>query len=669
MRISVENELLGRALGGLAPFLLREGPRLPHPLRGRSWDRMEALGETFFDVSLRPRLRPEGVERVRRALDSGHSVVLESRALDHVVRPLARHLGVDRFVARRLEYRDGLATGRILPEAMPQTVTRAPRPYAVLEDERRGPSTERLSVRKALAGRNILLVGGSGFIGKVWLASLLRDLPELGRITLLLRPKDSATAEARLTTLLDECPLFDPFMDGSGAGARESLGIRVDAVPGDVSRPGLGLDPDVARRLARETDVVVSCAGLTEFNPDLRDAMAVNVEGMIQLLDFVRSCDNAALLHVSTCYVAGAREGRVAESLDPFETPNGTNLNPEAERDALKRMTDDLAEVASRDGKRRPIRRASIERGLARARELGWPNIYTFTKGLGEALIATHGAGLPVCVVRPSIVESSVEFPWSGWNEGINTSAPLSYLLGTPFRQLPVNERKALDVIPVDAVCRGMTLVAAALADRVHPEVVQLATSGTNPLNLRRAVELTALAHRKHYRQIPHFKSRLLERLEAIPVSRERYQRLSVPVQIKAVRAINRVAAVMSGGKRPLARAERALRRTQDLIDLYEPFLLDNEPVFEAREVELLSAALPDDERATFGWEVRGLDWYDYWVNVHIPALRRWSYPLIEGRRPAVDPRPLGPSRPAAPTRRDARPATAHKSESEWPRS
>jgi hypothetical protein len=91
--------------------------------------------------------------------------------------------------------------------------------------------------------------------------------------------------------------------------------------------------------------------------------------------------------------------------------------------------------------------------------------------------------------------------------------------------------------------------------------------------------------------------------------------------------------------------------------------------VFEAREVELLSAALPDDERATFGWEVRGLDWYDYWVNVHIPALRRWSYPLIEGRRPAVDPRPLGPSRPAAPTRRDARPATAHKSESEWPRS
>ena len=669
VRISVENDLLGRALGGLAPFLLREGPRLPRPLRGRSWDRMEALGETFFDVSLRPRLRPEGVERVRRALDDGKQVVLESRALDHVVRPLARHLGVERFVARRLEYRDGLATGRILPEAQPQSVHPSPRDYAVLANAGSGAARDRLSVRHALRGRNVLLVGGSGFIGKVWLASLLRELPEIGRVTMLLRQKEEESAGARLARLLEECPVFDVLGDASGQDGRPAAMDRVDAVSGDVTRPGLGLSEADASRLAAETDLVVSCAGLTEFNPDLRDALAVNVEGMIHLLDFVRDCDHAGLLHVSTCFVAGAREGRVPERLEPFETPNGSTLEPEAEREALHAMIAGLSESATRDGKRRPIRRASIESGLARARELGWPNIYTFTKGLGEALIATRGADLPVAVVRPSIVESSLEFPWRGWNEGINTSAPLSYLLGTPFRQLPVNERKALDVIPVDAVCRGMTLVAAALAERTHPAVVQLATSGSNPLNLRRAVELTALAHRKHYRQIPEFKGRLLERLEAIPVSRERYQRLSVPVQLKAVRAINRFSARLAGGKRPLARAEKTLRRTQDLIDLYEPFLLDNEPVFEASEVELLSAALPEEERAAFGWDVRSLDWYDYWVNVHIPALRRWSYPLIEGRRPGDESRPRESARPNVPSRGTARPAPAHTTESKWPRS
>ena len=91
---------------------------------------------------------------------------------------------------------------------------------------------------------------------------------------------------------------------------------------------------------------------------------------------------------------------------------------------------------------------------------MGWPNTYTLTKSMAESLLFKRGAGLPVAIVRPSIVETSTRLPFSGWNEGINTSAPLSYLLGTYFRQLPTNERKCLDMIPVDMVCRGMTLIA-----------------------------------------------------------------------------------------------------------------------------------------------------------------------------------------------------------------
>ena len=102
------------------------------------------------------------------------------------------------------------------------------------------------------------------------------------------------------------------------------------------------------------------------------------------------------------------------------------------------------------------------EAGTRRAKELGWPNTYTLTKSLAESLIAKHGAGLPIAMVRPAIVETSVTKPFPGWNEGINTSASLSYLLGTYFRQLPTNERKCLDIIPGDlgvpghdADCRG----------------------------------------------------------------------------------------------------------------------------------------------------------------------------------------------------------------------
>jgi len=59
---------------------------------------------------------------------------------------------------------------------------------------------------------------------------------------------------------------------------------------------------------------------------------------------------------------------------------------------------------------------------------------------------------------------------------------------------------------------------------------------------------------------------------------------------------------------------------------------LHNEQVFESQNVQLLSAALPPEEQAAFGYDPSAVDWWDYWINIHIPALRRWVYPLIEGR-------------------------------------
>jgi long-chain acyl-CoA synthetase len=270
--------------------------------------------------------------------------------------------------------------------------------------------------------------------------------------------------------------------------------------------------------------------------------------------------------------------------------------------------------------------------GLRRAQHLGWPNTYTFTKSLGESVLTRQGGDLPIAIVRPSIVESSMRSPFSGWNEGINTSGPLSYLLGTNFRQLPTNERKCLDVIPVDMVCRGMTLIAAAVIARRNARMYQLATSAINPVNMGRSIELTALAHRKHYRTQQGIEHWLKVKFETIPVSKQRYERLSIPMQKAVVSRINRVAVTLHVKKAPLARQERDLLRAEKLIELYEPFILHNEHVFESENARLLSAALSPEERSLFAFDPESIDWWDYWINVHIPALRRWCYPLMEGR-------------------------------------
>ena len=57
--------------------------------------------------------------KLNERLAAGDRVILVSQGLDHVMRPLAQHLGVGRVLANRLEFRDGVATGRLLDPVIP----------------------------------------------------------------------------------------------------------------------------------------------------------------------------------------------------------------------------------------------------------------------------------------------------------------------------------------------------------------------------------------------------------------------------------------------------------------------------------------------------------------------------------------------------------------------
>src|SRR5207247_10233622 len=104
---------------------------------------------------------------------------------------------------------------------------------------------------------------------------------------------------------------LEPLLARDGYRLGAYLAERVEVVEGDVSLPGLGLEPDVAARLQKDLDLIINSSGLTDFNPDLRDALAVNVDSTYHLIEFIRGSEHAALLHLSTCYVAGQRDGRV----------------------------------------------------------------------------------------------------------------------------------------------------------------------------------------------------------------------------------------------------------------------------------------------------------------------------------------------------------------------
>ena len=297
------------------------------------------------------------------------------------------------------------------------------------------------------APRVVLLTGATGFVGKVVLEALLRRRDELGieRVLALVRAGDPEHADARLRADVVSSPCFAALAPGWEK--------RVEALPGDITRPALGLSDEACARIAAEVTQVIHCAASVEFDLPLREAFAVNTQGALHALDVASACARLeAYVGVSTAYVTphaaprSRRVQRVREALAPLPR------DPEALHRALYTRTWSVREEREL---------------LART---GHPNTYTLTKCLAEHLVARRAEGVPVTLVRPSIVSACRERPLPGWIDSAAAFAGFVALIGTGrLRAVAGDPDARLDVVPCDAVAER--IVAAAFAPPARGEL------------------------------------------------------------------------------------------------------------------------------------------------------------------------------------------------------
>lgn len=100
----------------------------------------------------------------------------------------------------------------------------------------------------ALDGKRILLTGATGFVGKLFLAILLRECPGIGGITLLVRLGKGKTAAERLENDVFSAALFE------GIGGEQKA--KVEAVHAELAEARLGLDDATFASLAERVDLV-----------------------------------------------------------------------------------------------------------------------------------------------------------------------------------------------------------------------------------------------------------------------------------------------------------------------------------------------------------------------------------------------------------------------------
>jgi len=501
----------------------------------------------------------------------------------------------------------------------------------------------------ALAGRHLLVTGVTGFVGKVWLSQLLYELPEIGRVDVLIRDRREATAVERFARIAARSPAFRPLRERHGAGLGAFLCDRVRVLPGDVREPDAGLSAEVLADLAPSLDAIVHFAGLTDFDPDPARAFAVNVRGTANLAALAEQTDHAALLHCSTCFVAGVADGLVAEELTCGLAPSQGSFDVAREIGALAQL---LAEESD------PKRRLDLTR--ERARALGWPNVYTYTKGLAEHLLAA--SPIETTIIRPSIVECAIHYPFSGWNEGLNTTGPLLWLLRSPFRHFPAQATHHFDVVPVDAVTRTTTLALAALLRGEAAPVYQVSSSRSNPMTMGRGIELANLAIRRDLGRpdATRFQRLVVRHLDTVPVDADKDHLFALPRLRGLAQGLGRaleglrldalLPKALYGAFGPrledrrawaayaLDQAGEGLGRLQRMLDLYRPFIHDHDWVFDNERARGLTLRLSPEDRSRWGWIVDDIDWRAYWLDVLYPGLATWSLPILEGRPVPEDP-------------------------------
>src|SRR5436309_4466336 len=83
--------------------------------RGMHRDRLIGLADDLFEVTLKPSIFPQAQVLINTTRDLGYRNVLVTGTLDFTIRPIALHFGFDEVICNRLEFRNHIATGRVLP--------------------------------------------------------------------------------------------------------------------------------------------------------------------------------------------------------------------------------------------------------------------------------------------------------------------------------------------------------------------------------------------------------------------------------------------------------------------------------------------------------------------------------------------------------------------------
>ncbi|XP_037993765.1 fatty acyl-CoA reductase 1 isoform X2 [Motacilla alba alba] len=434
-----------------------------------------------------------------------------------------------------------------------------------------------VSIPEYYEGKNILLTGATGFVGKVLLEKLLRSCPKVKAVYVLVRKKAKQTPEARIEEITS-CKLFDRLRE-----EQPNFKEKIIVVVSELTQPELDLSQSIKEELIECINIIFHCAATVRFNETLRDAVQLNVVATQQLLSLAQRMKNLEVfMHVSTAYAYCNRK-QIEEVVYP------PPVDPKKLIDSLEWMDDDLVNDITPKllGKR--------------------PNTYTYTKALAESVVQQEGANLNIAIVRPSIIGASWKEPFPGWIDNFNGPSGIFIAAGKGIlRTMRASNDALADLVPIDVVV-NTTLAAAWYSAINRPRKVMVyncTTGGTNPFHWSEVVSCMT----KNYEIYP------LEKVARIPYFKFSYN----PLLYYCRRAENLLVffffdlLLMLTGRKPwMMKTITRLHKSMMFLE----YFTSNSWTWNTENMTMLMNQLTPEDKKTFNFDVRQLHWAEYMEN------------------------------------------------------
>lgn len=290
-----------------------------------------------------------------------------------------------------------------------------------------------ISVLGAFEGKSVVITGATGFVGKVLVEKILRDIPRVKKVYILLRSKRGANINERFSQFKSS-QAFQRIKTENMLALDKLVPIESDF----SNKNSFGISAAELAELNSEVSFVFHLAASVRFDDPIDEAIKVNFIVMKTFAEMAKKFQKLeSFVHVSTI---------------------GANVHCAVQEEKIHQAAFDFKKALDIVENNHTEKFEYLNQAVSK----GFPNTYTFSKHLAEQFIKSELSNLPMVIVRAPIVLPCDNEPLEGWVDFYGTAIGIQVgIMCGVIRSVYGKERTKIPHMPCDYLVNSIIVSAA----------------------------------------------------------------------------------------------------------------------------------------------------------------------------------------------------------------